>query len=81
MQAALVELPKQDVEVVELDVLGAERVWEFYGSTEGQFTACRGDEWLERPGTVGRARPNRRLDVDADPAAAADAADPAAGSR
>ena len=35
--------------------------WEFYGSTEGQFTACRSEEWLERPGTVGRARPGRRL--------------------
>jgi long-chain acyl-CoA synthetase len=40
--------------------------WEFYGSTEGQFTACRSEEWLERPGTVGRARPGRRLDVDPD---------------
>src|SRR4051794_11548740 len=38
--------------------------WEFYGSTEGQFTACRSEEWLERPGTVGRARPGRRLSVD-----------------
>ena len=26
--------------------------WEFYGSTEGQFTACRSEEWLARPGTV-----------------------------
>ena len=33
--------------------------WEFYGSTEGQFTACRSEDWLERPGTVGRARPGR----------------------
>lgn len=40
--------------------------WEFYGSTEGQFTACRSEEWLERPGTVGRARPGRALTVDAD---------------
>jgi long-chain acyl-CoA synthetase len=40
--------------------------WEFYGSTEGQFTACRSDEWLERPGTVGRARPGRQLSVDDD---------------
>lgn len=40
--------------------------WEFYGSTEGQFTACRSEEWLERPGTVGRARLGRRLEVDAD---------------
>jgi long-chain acyl-CoA synthetase len=37
--------------------------WEFYGSTEGQFTACRSEEWLARPGTVGRARPGRRLRV------------------
>lgn len=49
-----------------LDVLDADRVWEFYGSTEGQFTACSGSEWLDRPGTVGRARPGRRLDVDED---------------
>lgn len=41
-------------------------VWEFYGSTEGQFTACPGEEWLERPGTVGRARPGRRLRADDD---------------
>lgn len=40
--------------------------WEFYGATEGQFTACRSEEWLERPGTVGRARPGRRLSTDAD---------------
>lgn len=40
--------------------------WEFYGSTEGQFTACRSEEWLERPGTVGRARPGRTISVDDD---------------
>lgn len=40
--------------------------WEFYGSTEGQFTACRSEEWLERPGTVGRARPGRVLSADPD---------------
>lgn len=40
--------------------------WEFYGSTEGQFTACRSEEWLEHPGTVGRARPGRELSVDPD---------------
>jgi long-chain acyl-CoA synthetase len=38
-------------------------VWEFYGSTEGQFTVCGPDEWLAHPGTVGRARPGRRLSV------------------
>jgi long-chain acyl-CoA synthetase len=40
--------------------------WEFYGSTEGQFTACRSEEWRDRPGTVGRARPGRILTTDAD---------------
>lgn len=39
-------------------------VWEFYGSTEGQFTICSPTEWQERPGTVGRARPGRDLSVD-----------------
>lgn len=40
--------------------------WEFYGSTEGQFTACRSEEWLQHPGTVGRARPGRALTTDPD---------------
>lgn len=40
--------------------------WEFYGSTEGQFTACRSEEWLERPGTLGRARPGRTMLTDPD---------------
>jgi long-chain acyl-CoA synthetase len=39
-------------------------LWEFYGSTEAQFTVCSPEEWLERPGTVGRARAGRRLFVD-----------------
>lgn len=46
-----------------LEVFPAGSTWEFYGSTEGQFTACRSEEWLERPGTVGRARPGRGLAV------------------
>ncbi|MEY2419584.1 MAG: long-chain acyl-CoA synthetase [Actinomycetota bacterium] len=41
-------------------------VWEFYGATECQFTACSSDDWLARPGTVGRARAGRTLRVDAD---------------
>lgn len=39
-------------------------VYEFYGSTEGQFTVCSTDEWRERPATVGRARPGRALSTD-----------------
>src|SRR5437764_6314168 len=38
-------------------------LWEFYGSTEGQFTAISPEEWFEHPGSVGRARTGRRLEV------------------
>ncbi len=41
-------------------------LWEFYGSTEGQFTVCSPEEWSAHPGTVGRARPGRVLSVDGD---------------
>jgi long-chain acyl-CoA synthetase len=47
-----------------MDSAGPGTVWEFYGSTEGQFTVCGPDQWQERPGTVGRARPGRRLRID-----------------
>ena len=49
-----------------VDLFPPATTWEFYGATEGQFTACRSEEWLERPGTVGRARPGRTLAVDPD---------------
>jgi acyl-CoA synthetase (AMP-forming)/AMP-acid ligase II len=49
-----------------LERTGPGVLWEFYGSTEGQFTACGPEEWVQRPGTVGRARPGRRLRVDDD---------------
>jgi bile acid-coenzyme A ligase len=38
-----------------IDLLGPQRVYELYGATEGiGVTLARGDEWLARPGTVGR---------------------------
>lgn len=43
--------------------LGAERVVEFYSSTEGHFTTCRGPEWEAHPGTVGRARSGRTISI------------------
>jgi long-chain acyl-CoA synthetase len=49
-----------------IDTFPPGSTWEFYGSTEGQFTACRSEEWLDRPGTVGRARPGRVLRTDED---------------
>ncbi|MGY1713113.1 class I adenylate-forming enzyme family protein [Geodermatophilus sp. SYSU D01106] len=47
-----------------LDALPAGSVWEFYGSTEAQFTVCAPGDWLAHPGSVGRARPGRRLETD-----------------
>ncbi|HEV7897277.1 MAG TPA: AMP-binding protein [Planosporangium sp.] len=41
-------------------------VYEFYGSTEGQFTTCSAAEWSARPASVGRGRPGRALRVDSD---------------
>jgi long-chain acyl-CoA synthetase len=54
------------VKLAAMERVGPGVVWEFYGSSEGQFTVCSPEEWLDRPGTVGRARPGRRLDVDHD---------------
>ena len=49
-----------------LDTFPDGSVWEFYGATEGQFTACPPDDWLAHPGTVGKARPGRTLTIDDD---------------
>lgn len=43
---------------------GTERVWEFLGSTEGQFTKCQGTQWEQRPGTLGKARNGRKLIIE-----------------
>ncbi len=56
-------------------------VWEFYGSTEGQFAVCPPEDWVEHPGSVGRARKGRRLHIapvaDDDAATATDDPDAA----
>jgi long-chain acyl-CoA synthetase len=49
-----------------LERVGPGVLWEFYGSTEGQFTVCSPAEWSAHPGTVGRARPGRSLAIDED---------------
>lgn len=46
-----------------LELAPAGSVWEFYGSTEGQFTVCPPGTWAAAPGTVGGARPGRRVEV------------------
>jgi len=47
-----------------IEAFGLDPLWEYYGATEGPFAVCPSAEWLERPGTVGRARPHRTLSVD-----------------
>ena len=56
----------QPLKLDAMEAFPRDSLWEFYGSTEGQFTACSPSEWLERPGTVGRARPGRTLSTDDD---------------
>lgn len=46
-----------------LDLAPRDSVSEFYGSTEGQFTICPPAVWRSHPGSVGHARPGRRLEV------------------
>jgi fatty-acyl-CoA synthase len=43
---------------------GAQAVYDFYGATElGWVTLARGDEMLERPGTVGRPLPGQQVRI------------------
>jgi long-chain acyl-CoA synthetase len=49
-----------------LAVAPDQAVWEFYGSTEGQFTVAPPDVWRAAPGTVGVARPDRLMEVRGD---------------
>jgi len=41
-------------------------IWEYYAATEGGGTIAPPDEWLEYPGTVGRAWPNAELKITDD---------------
>ncbi|GEL26536.1 putative acid-CoA ligase [Pseudonocardia sulfidoxydans NBRC 16205] len=53
-----------DVKRFWIERLGPERVFESYGSTESAGSAtCRGDEWLARPGTVGRGGPDCEIRI------------------
>jgi len=46
-----------------MERVGGRGVLEFYGASETQFAFCTQEEWLERPGTVGRARQGRTLSI------------------
>jgi acyl-CoA synthetase (AMP-forming)/AMP-acid ligase II len=46
-----------------IDLFPTGSLWEFYGSTEGQATRISTEEWLAKPGSVGKALPGGRLIV------------------
>jgi long-chain acyl-CoA synthetase len=46
-----------------IDIFPPGTVWELYGGTEALFTMVSPDEWLRRPGTVGRAGPGITVKV------------------
>jgi long-chain acyl-CoA synthetase len=58
----------RDVKKAIMDLLPPGTVWEIYGGTEGAMTMISPQEWLAKPGSVGRAFPPgselRILDTD-----------------
>ncbi|MEP6624587.1 MAG: AMP-binding protein [Acidimicrobiia bacterium] len=44
-----------------MDFVGAEKVWEYYGASEGGGTVISPEEWLERPGSVGKPFPGNEF--------------------
>jgi long-chain acyl-CoA synthetase len=61
----------RDVKKAIIDLLPPDTVWEIYGGTEGAMTMISPQEWLAKPGSVGRAFPPgselKILDVDGNP--------------
>ncbi|MDQ3645939.1 MAG: AMP-binding protein [Actinomycetota bacterium] len=46
-----------------MDLFPSNTVWEFYGSTEGQATRISPEEWLAKPGSVGRAPSDSSVEI------------------
>lgn len=46
-----------------IDLFPAGTIWEYYGMTEGLATIVEPEEWLARPGTVGRAAPGLEVAI------------------
>jgi long-chain acyl-CoA synthetase len=44
-----------------MELVGAQKVWEYYGASEGGGTVISPEEWLERPGSVGRPFPGNEF--------------------
>jgi long-chain acyl-CoA synthetase len=46
-----------------LEILPAGSLWEYYGATEGPGTIISPEEWLRKPGSVGRAFPSVEIRI------------------
>lgn len=46
-----------------MDVFPPGAIYEYYGATEGLVSVCPADEWLAKPGTVGRAAPGIEIKI------------------
>ena len=44
-----------------MDYVGADKVWEYYGASEGGGTVISPQEWLTKPGSVGKPFPGHRF--------------------
>ncbi|MCU1463162.1 MAG: acyl-CoA synthetase [Acidimicrobiales bacterium] len=44
-----------------MDFVGPEKVWEYFGATEGGGTSISPEEWLRKPGSVGKAFPGNEV--------------------
>ena len=44
-----------------MDFVGPDKVWEYYGASEGGGTVISPQEWLERPGSVGKPFPGNQF--------------------
>ncbi len=49
-----------------IDLFPKGSVWEFYGATEGQGTRISTEEWLQKPGSVGRPRRGAKILIASD---------------
>jgi len=52
-----------DVKRRMMDVFPPGSVWEYYGMTEGLATIISPEEWLAKPGSVGRSAPNLQVSI------------------
>ena len=59
-------VPRPDQAAGRIELVGVDRVWEFYGSTEGQFTACSGPSGSTTRAPSAGPGPTGRLAADAD---------------